>query len=142
MREISERERAGLLRASAAICSAALLLLPMAAQSSQSLDSDPGATRPSTPLPTVAPPRRPRPADTIARDPFEPAVADQSAIRSEGVVLLAFASGVRPVALIDIGGKTIAVAAGDPAFGSRVTYLDARIVRLADGRVFALRQRP
>jgi hypothetical protein len=139
MRAISESERGGLLRVSASLCAFAMLLLPMAAQSSApsvSVDLDPLA---AIAVPTVAP-RSPRASRSErVRDPFVPIVDDEGAAKALAPIILAFASGARPVALVEVDGQTIALAVGAPAFGARVTHLDAHAVRLSDGRTLFLR---
>ena len=138
MRDLSEPLRSALLRAGAALSTAALLLLPMAAESSPPLGAVPDPA-PSA-LPTVAPPGR-FGGTARVRDPFRPSVRDDEADGDPHLVLVAFASGVRPIVLVETDGRTKAIAVDDQAFGSRVVYVDAHTIRLADGRSLAVRGR-
>lgn len=142
MRPISETERAGLFRVSAVTCAFAILLLPVAAQSSSPVAGVDVGRDGAFAVPTVAP-RLSRASDLErVRDPFAPLVDDEATAKAVAPVLLAFASGVRPVALVEVDGRTVALSLGGSAFGARVTYVDAHTVRLSDGRTLALRGAP
>ncbi len=140
MQGLTDPTRARLLRASAAICATSILLLPVAAQSSLAVEPLGREVAPIA-VPTVAPSMRPGRGAALVRDPFRPLAAEgeRAPIRP---TLLAFASGARPVALVEVDGHTQALALGTSAFGSRVSYVDSAVVRLADGRSLALVRRP
>lgn len=140
MRSLSDADRASLLRASAVLCATTLLLLPIAAQSSLP-DAQAGPDVVPIVVPTVAPTSRPAHTPVYVRDPFRPLVEsiERASVRP---ALVAYASGTRPVALVEMGGHTQALAIGVEAFGSRVTFVDSTVVRLADGRSLVLLRRP
>lgn len=141
MRTISERERAVLFRVSAVTCAFAILLLPVAAQSSSPVAAiDPARDR-AIAIPTVAPRVSGRNDVGPVRDPFVALVDDEES-KAVAPILLAFASGARPVALVQVDGRTVALTLGAQAFGATVTYVDGRTVRLSDGRTLALREAP
>lgn len=140
MQELTDPERARLLRASAALCATAMLLLPIAAHSSLGV-AQTGPDVAVVAVPTVAPRLRSARAAERVRDPFRPLVQDEEGT-SVRATLLAYASGARPIALVDANGRTRVLMVGAVAFGSRVTYVDSTVVRLADGRSLALLRRP
>jgi hypothetical protein len=140
MLALYDAERTRLLRASAVVCAMAILLLPIAAQSSRTIEPALSGAAPFV-VPTVPPAIARAPLSGSVRDPFRPTVDDGGGDRAISPVLLAFADGVRPVALVEIDGRAEAIEAGGQAFGSRVVYVDAKTVRLTDGRTFALRTR-
>lgn len=140
MQGLTDPARAGLLRVSAATCAASLLLLPVAAQSSLAVKPW-GRDVVTIAVPTVAPSSPPARGIAGVRDPFR-SVGDESGREALRPILLAYATGARPVALVDVEGRTQTLALGVSAFGSRVTYVDSTVVRLADGRSLALVKRP
>lgn len=142
MQAISDRERAGLFRVSAFTCAFALLLLPVAAQSSLPVLGAERMRDAVIAIPTVAPHAPGRTDSGRVRDPFVPLVDDETATKAVAPVMLAFASGARPVALVQVDGRTVALALGAAAFGARVIYVDAHVVRLSDGRTLVLREAP
>ena len=134
MLALDDVTRTALFRASAATCATA--------QSSRLLEPTEVSVAAPLVVPTVAPiPTRANPAVRV-RDPFQPAAEGRANESGISPVLLAFASGTRSVALIEVNGRTLAIAIGDDAFGSRVVSMDARTMRLADGRTFAMRSHP
>ncbi|HEY8321116.1 MAG TPA: hypothetical protein VIG46_04885 [Candidatus Baltobacteraceae bacterium] len=139
MRAISLHERALLLRISAVTCAVAGLLLPIAAQSSSVVIPTERVGAPVA-VPTVAPALVRAGVWARVRDPFVALVGSETSAKAAAPVLVAFAEGVRPVALVEIDGQTVALMRGSTALGARVTYVDARIVRLSDGRTLALRR--
>jgi len=141
MRTISERQRAVLFRVSAVTCAFAILLLPVAAQSSSPEGASDTVRARTIAVPTVAPSVSRRSDFGSVRDPFV-ALVDDEGSKAVAPVLLAFASGARPVALVNVDGRTVALTPGASAFGATVRYVDAHTVRLSDGRTLALREAP
>lgn len=135
MLPLTLEKRTVLLRISAVTCAGSLLLMPVAGYSS---GSPPELEAYATPfaVPTVAPHRPDRFAPTV-RDPFRSPTEVES-FAPVRATLKAFVDGLRPIALVGVGGTVLSIAAGVPAFGSRVISVSRTSIRLADGRVLEL----
>jgi hypothetical protein len=136
----TERRRA-LLRGSLFAVAGALLLTPLALP-----PAEPAQAGAIAPPPANAPPlaESPEPTLLIARDPFVPDAAVQSVDASSmdvdgaGIVVEAIALGDSPRALVQSGGASRIVRAGDALGDSTVRAIDERGLVLESGETLPL----
>jgi hypothetical protein len=144
LRPLRSERRRSLLRGSLLSLSAALLVSPLAFP--PALPAQAGASTPhaSQDVPSLEDPREPQPV--IARDPFVPeasvANADASAAAGDpngtGIAIEAVALGSEPRALVEIGGVSRIVRAGDSLGESKVLSIGEGGVVLEDGQTLPL----
>lgn len=147
MEPIDDRRRRHLTALAALLCAVPVALAPLAARSSLDANRDRAAfgERFVKPLPPLQWKAR---AVRVSRDPFladADAAAKPAAIAAHmPVVQTAFveavATGGTPRALVQDGAQARIVGIGDALAGSRVTAIDAEMVRLANGTVLHLVQ--
>jgi hypothetical protein len=133
---LEDESRSALYRWSIALCSIALVLLPLAARSSI---KPPGssATFELERTAVVAPPDR-RPQLAFSRDPFEPAVATESLQMVSVAIVRGVVLGERPQAIVDERGREKLVGIGSNVGTSHVLAIDPDGVILADGTFLRL----
>lgn len=138
MRPLEDRSRLRLLRLSAGLCAASLLLAPMAGRTSLGLRAERQAfdrriTVPSSLL-------RKSVRISLLRDPFRSeteSAASRQTMQSMPVVR-AVVTGRDAAALVEEGDRTRIVRAGDAVGGQVVTSIDALGVHFETGAVSAV----
>lgn len=137
MRPLEDRSRLRLLRLSAGLCTASLLLAPMAGRTALGLSAERQVfdRRITVPSPLV----RKSVRISLLRDPFRPETepaASRQAMQSLPVVR-AVVTGRDAAALVEDGGTTRIVRVGDTVGGQVVRSIDAFGVHFETGAVSA-----
>jgi len=142
MRPLEDDSRLRLLRFSAGLCAASLLLAPLAGRTSLGLRSERQAfdRRITAPPSVVRKPAR----ISLLRDPFRPqteSAADSRTTLSMPVVR-AVVTGRDAAALVEDAGTTRIVRTGDTVGGQVVTSIDAGGVHFEKGAVSGVTENP
>lgn len=142
MRPLDYRSRLRLLRLSAALCAAPLLLAPMAGRTSLGLRAE----RQAFDRHVTAPPSPVQKAVNISllRDPFRlETESDQSSRTTPSMpIVRAVVTGRDAAALVEDAGTTRIVRSGDTVGGQVVTSIDAGGVHFRTGAVSAVTEKP
>lgn len=140
MQHLEERTRVRMLRLSAFLCAASLLLAPMAGRTSLGLSAERDAFDRRAPAPAAMTRKTVR--VSLLRDPFGPrneaAQSETAGMAAPSLpVVRAVATGRDAVALVDDAGTTRIVRTGDMVAGHIVIGIDARGVHFETGAVSA-----
>lgn len=141
---LRDGDRRRLLYVAAVLCTAPMLLLPLAGRSNFEIGDERAVF--DRRFSAIVPARvEAKAAVTVTRDPFAPDEALESPSPKPGangaVSVEAIVSGATPKALVEENARVRVVGIGDPLAGSRIVEINGAGLRLQNGTLLVIRDR-